>query len=654
MALHLPGGPADEALPLSTKRRIDEVCLTFEDAWRSGQRPRLQEYLGDVAEPERSVLLEELVSLDVYYLRRSGQAPRPEDYQAAFPGHATAITGAFVRLSDEHAVACTDCHSNTVLYEERHSGQSDAFHEGDKIGRYTVKAKIADGGFGTVYLAWDERIQRLVAIKVPRDDRFASGADEARFLEEARTAAKLDCPSVVSVYDADRHEDRVPFVVMQYVKGGSLKQRLKGGPIPAREAAKLLAQVADGVAYAHQEGFVHRDLKPGNILLDDKGRAHVADFGLAVHDSARMLPVGDRSGTLPYMAPEQVYGDTGRLDGRTDIWALGAILYEMLTGRRPFLGEDRDDVGRQILDRKPRPPRQIKNAIPIDLDRICLKCLAKEQADRYATASDLARDLRRWLRGGRRKRLFAIAVMLAPLVAVGAVVLWGPVNPRNGQTPSGTEVTAEKPSSGKKPLSTQALSGTVDVLIWTPLDESRRGISLRDSGALPLRTGDRIRVDASLSRPAYVYLIWVDSAGKVWPVYPWQAGSWAERPDTESPVDHVVLPQHLDEGWPMGGRPGMETLLLLARDKPLPADVDLKKLCGDIPPQPMQDAKSLVEFDKGQVVTNERNRSRGPQFFNPEQIDDPVLQAQQRLAERLEQHFRLVRAVSFANRGQTP
>jgi serine/threonine protein kinase len=167
-------------------------------------------------------------------------------------------------------------------------------------------------------------------------------------------------------------------------------------PLAAAEAAALLATVAEAVHFAHRRGFVHRDLKPGNILLDAQRQPHVVDFGLAVHESTQSQRAGHVGGTPFFMAPEQVRGETQWLDGRADVWALGVILYELLTGRRPFQAGTRAALAEEIERRDPKPPRQIAAAVPEALERICLRCLAKRPADRYATAKDLAHALRQW------------------------------------------------------------------------------------------------------------------------------------------------------------------------------------------------------------------------------------------------------------------
>ncbi len=258
----------------------------------------------------------------------------------------------------------------------------------ERLGRYRLQRRIGAGGFGAVYLAFDDELKRPVAIKVPCRERII---DAEAYLNEARTSARLTHPGVVPVYDVGRQNDGTLYVVMMFVDGPSLERLMETvRPSPA-QAAGLMAQVAEAVHHAHTHGFVHRDLKPNNILLDRAGKPYVADFGLALHEEIQTRHKGDTSGTPSYRSPEQVRGQADWLDGRCDIWALGVILYELLTGRRPFFG---DDLNEQILNREPRPPRMIDDTIPESLERICLKCLAKTPDHRYLTADALAKDLR--------------------------------------------------------------------------------------------------------------------------------------------------------------------------------------------------------------------------------------------------------------------
>lgn len=265
-----------------------------------------------------------------------------------------------------------------------------------KIGRYSVRSQLGGGGFGLVYLAYDEPLDRLVAIKTFRKERYTS-LELERILDEARITAGLKHPLIVSVFDFGQTEDGSSFLVMEYIEGRSLASLIDSEPIAPARAAALLIDIADAVHHAHEQGFIHRDLKPANIFLDANDRAHVGDFGLAAHeDRLRRLAV-ETSGTPAYMAPEQVRGENHRIDKRTDVWSLGVILYELLVGKRPFTGaSDRSRLFGDILYRDARPPRHVDQGIPLRLEQICLKCLSKRMTERYATAAEFAEDLRHW------------------------------------------------------------------------------------------------------------------------------------------------------------------------------------------------------------------------------------------------------------------
>ncbi|HEV3262476.1 MAG TPA: SUMF1/EgtB/PvdO family nonheme iron enzyme [Gemmataceae bacterium] len=264
-----------------------------------------------------------------------------------------------------------------------------------KIGRYTIQRRLGKGGFGTVYLARDEELHRPVAIKVPRADRLGSEKEIEAALKEAQIAAGLKHPGIVTVHDVGRLGEGGCYFVMEYVPGRSLAEVLAEEKLTYAQIACLVLDVADALRHAHQQGLVHRDLKPSNILIDPAGRPRIADFGLAIEERSQHLAAGQVAGTPAYMAPEQARGESHRLDGRTDLWSLGVILYEMLTGRRPFVGRH-EELFDDILHREPKPPRQVNDAIPRELERICLKCLSKRMSDRYSTAADLAEDLGHW------------------------------------------------------------------------------------------------------------------------------------------------------------------------------------------------------------------------------------------------------------------
>jgi predicted Ser/Thr protein kinase len=266
------------------------------------------------------------------------------------------------------------------------------------IGRYRVERLLGEGGFGIVYLAHDEKLQRPVAIKVPHRWLVSQLEDAEAYLAEARTVANLDHANIVPVYDVGSTDWFPCFVVSKYIAGSTLKTRANEARLPWQEAAQLVATVAQALHHAHKQGIVHRDIKPGNILLDKRGNPFVADFGLALREQA--VGTGSPSaGTPAYMSPEQARGEGDRVDGRSDIFSLGVVFYELLTGRRPFQAESRAELLERICAGEPRPPRQIDDTVPRELDRICLKCLEKRPIDRYSAALDLAEDIRSWQEG---------------------------------------------------------------------------------------------------------------------------------------------------------------------------------------------------------------------------------------------------------------
>jgi hypothetical protein len=253
---------------------------------------------------------------------------------------------------------------------------------------------------GVVYKARQVSLNRIVAVKVILRGNLASSEDIERFTLEAKAVAKLAHPQIVVIHDVGRCDDQY-FYSMEFVEGRSLAEMIRSGPVAPRKAAEYVEQIARAIHFAHQNGVVHRDVKPSNVLVDDSGRARVTDFGLAKHvDRGDDLTLtGQIVGTPAYMAPEQITNRRGEIGPACDIYGIGALLYELLTGRPPFVARDHFSTLLQVLECEPQSPRQLNPNVPRELEIICLKCLEKEPQHRYASAAELADDLARFLAG---------------------------------------------------------------------------------------------------------------------------------------------------------------------------------------------------------------------------------------------------------------
>jgi serine/threonine protein kinase len=260
-------------------------------------------------------------------------------------------------------------------------------------GRFSVKKPIGEGGFGTVYLAHDESLDRDVAIKVPHEKLRSDPQLGSQCLKEARLAAKLRHPSIVTIFDISEDEGRIAYIVQEFVQGATLHHLMGQQRLSIRQAIHIVLKVAEAIQFAHARGVYHRDLKPANLIVDENGDIRVLDFGLAVDEETQRASRGQIAGTIAYMSPEQLAGRTHHLDGRTDIWSLGVIFYELLTGRKPFRGSP-EEITEQVIRREVAPPRQFLAAIPKRVEACCLKCLAKSVSARYGTALDLIEELK--------------------------------------------------------------------------------------------------------------------------------------------------------------------------------------------------------------------------------------------------------------------
>jgi len=355
----------------------------------------LMQAISEVSRDELIVLLNE----DIQERRNAGQAPNPDEYAELLPGYSAEIAAAFQEKQDSHSLGNDGTVSlrSSVAHSPRAAEPCPLDEKSGTLltGRYLLEQCVGRGGFAEVWRALDQLLTRRVAVKLLRSDRQTEAA-QAGLISEARRLAQLDLPGTVPVYDVLQERGHV-YIVSKFIAGGTLADRLAKGRLSAEDAVRLTARVADTLHTAHLQDIVHRDIKPANILMDERGFPLVADFGLAATESEQGREQEQVLGTLKYMPPEQARFESHLVDARGDIYSLGMVLYEMLTGRVAFVSDSIDSLLQQICKRPPRPLRTIDDTIPPELERICLKCLAKDVETRYTTAADLAVDLRRWL-----------------------------------------------------------------------------------------------------------------------------------------------------------------------------------------------------------------------------------------------------------------
>lgn len=592
-------GFGGSTLSIEAMWRIEDACQRFEAALKREDAPTIEDTLGGTDGAERARLLYELVQLELDYRRRRGESPALSEYEARFPGEAQALDGAFGAQEEETTV----------------------------IGKYRIISKFPGSGQADVYRAVHPELGEELVIKLSRHTLGGSRGRVDHIVGEGKMLAELRHPHMARVYDLGVHEDR-PFLVMEYIRGRHLEQYVQGRELSAHEAASLVAKVARALSVAHGRGVVHQDLKPQNIVIDESGEPRVIDFGLARLQHAwgdDPMESGIICGTPAYMPPEQARGDTDQVDQRSDVFALGAVLYRLLVGRAPFdTTRTPAQSGSSVQDplalaRECAFDRQAlrRRGVSRRLAAACLKAMAPEPTERYGTAEAFADELGRCTRAPVQWR------RAAAVTVVGLVVLlagWYASTP---------------------PRTSDDLSGAMTVLLGgvTPLEGNPR--------RPPLRAAEGFRVAVEMSQSAYIYLLWIGSEGRASPVYPWEKGQWT-APVHAARVEELELPQVGKAFKIPEGESGMETLLLLAREKPLPDELDLPTLLADVPSLELKEPQGVFEFDDWRL----KGLTRGD--FDPTVFDavDPVLRRNDILRERLAEHFSCSYAVTFANLGK--
>lgn len=488
---------------------IDVLCDAFEDAYRRGENPRIEDYLEQCEGPLRSAVFAELMLVELELRQDPEKKSSYRRYLASFPEFSDIIE----TLAFKHGL--TTSHSPGVSHSPglcpgASPSTGSTTEAPTRIAHFQLQEKLGAGGMGEVWRAWDSRLQRTVAIKLPRN-RQLSEQELHRFLREGRAAAQLKHPGIVPVHEVGRDGD-LAYIVSDFVAGQSLQQLLDEQPLKPHRAAELASQLADALHHAHERGIVHRDLKPSNILLSADGNPHVVDFGIAkwADDTHNLTLQGSALGTPAYMSPEQAAGDSSNVDRRADVYALGAILYKMLTGQVPYPGEDPAAILRAVIEKSPPPPRSLRRDLPRDLETICIKAMEKEPSRRYATAEAMAADLVRFLNGdpivGRRpsllektvrlvrKRPAAVVAIALGLLAIAAAGVAGALARENRALQEGlVTVNLETNPPGAK-------------VVFVPLDEATQ----EPQGEKAVHPGTRSPVSVDLKPGDYLVVAAMD------------------------------------------------------------------------------------------------------------------------------------------------
>lgn len=360
---------------------IHDICEQYETNLKNGVEVNIAEWIDLVGSNERAELFFELLRLEAHYASESPGNSIGEWFNR-FPEFSNEIVKVFAtnrRLGDEESLAT----SQQCLSQ---------IEPGEHIGRFQVISVLGAGGFAVVYLAHDPELNQAVALKVLNvTDKTDSQHSVECLINEANVLSQIDHPLIPKVHDIGEDEQGNPWVAMEFIKGKSLYELLTTEHLSDVETLRILVKTARALGEIHKSGFTHRDIKPDNIIIGIDGEPRICDYGLAIHEDVQRDRSGERAGTTCYMSPEQVMGRSENLDGRTDVWSLGVILYLVVAKRLPFQGENKQEVRESIVHQPVKPPRQIRgNVATIQLENICLKALKKDPEERYRTAEDFA------------------------------------------------------------------------------------------------------------------------------------------------------------------------------------------------------------------------------------------------------------------------
>ncbi len=442
---------AETSHDLELAEQFDAICDRFERDFRGGKSVRIESVLNEVDESLRPALLRELLALELELLAKSGQAPDSQGYTERFPDHACLVDEAFQTFRSDsfrsdnpaidkspatlHGAAASVDTSNVKMPQK-----TSALAANQSLGRFEIRHELGSGAFGTVYRAYDPQLDREVAIKIPQEKALLSEDDRRRFLREARSAATLEHSNICSVHEVGTIDGR-DYIVMEYIDGQPLSKMLEANsPLTEPKVVSLVGKIALVLQEAHEKGIIHRDLKSANIMINRKGEPIVMDFGLARRDTpteAQISVSGQILGSPAYMSPEQARGESKSVGPQADVYSLGILMYEMLCGRRPFVGNVTEVLG-MILHVEPESPSKHRPGLDAKIEAVCLRAISKDPRQRWVSMSEFAAALEslndqdqllharsstdRAHKSDRSKKSYATYAVIALLIALDAIL----------------------------------------------------------------------------------------------------------------------------------------------------------------------------------------------------------------------------------------